>query len=118
MACACAGDRKDGESNVIEIALDIKWENVRIVGVEQYQELGEEECDAMYKNKFEVASNLELTKSNLTKFFLDQSRQLFPTYNPLQDNRAINCIALRSPNLTLNAENPTIMVRMVFANQA
>ena len=25
---------------------------------------------------------------------------------------------MRSPTLTLNAENPTIMVRMVFANQA
>lgn len=57
MASACAGDRKSeggGTSEtILEVALDFKWDNARILGIEQYEELGEVDCEARYKNKFE-----------------------------------------------------------------
>ena len=70
MACACAGDRKQDETVVLQEApLNISWSNQRIFSIENYEELGEVECEAKYKNLYEIRANLDLTKSNLTHFY-------------------------------------------------
>ena len=85
MACACAGDRKQEDTIVLQEApLNILWPNQRIFSIENYEELGEVECEAKYKNVHEVRANLELTKSNLIHFFNSQLDR-FPRHNPQQD---------------------------------
>ena len=117
MACACAGDRKQEDTIVLQEApLNITWPNQRIFSIENYEELGEVECEAKYKNAHEVRANLELTKSNLIHFFKSQLDR-FPRHNPQQDQRSIISKKLRTPD-SLKKENPTILVRMIFANQA
>ena len=117
MACACAGDRKNEDTVILnESPLNIQWQNQRIFSIENYEELDEVECEAKYKNVYEVRANLELTKSNLTDFFKSQLTR-FPRHNPQHDERSIICKSIRTPD-SLRKENPTILVRMIFANQA
>ena len=79
-SCFKAQEKNTNNVNIYE-PLEIKWNNQNIFGLDKYNELGEEECEEQFKNRFEVAKNLELTKPSLLHFYKMQAK-IFPEFIP------------------------------------
>ena len=108
-ATMCCADRSVKAEEALYEPLKIKYDMQKIFGIDNYRELEETECDAKYKNKYEMESNLPLIKLSLTDKFR-KDRKMFPTFDKELENQKSVVVE--------KAKNNTILCRGYFPNQA
>ena len=96
--------------------LEIKWNNQTIFGLDKYNELGKEECEEKFKNRFEVAKNLKLTKQGLLLFYKMQAK-IFPEFNQ-ENNTNFIYDYMEQSSQSMVPQYKTFMVRMLFPGMA
>ena len=90
--------------------------NHEISGVQNWQDLEEEDCDESFKNDFELSVGFRVTRSRILHLYESQLLQLQDLFNPASER---SCLVTHDRTKgSLCGNRPTILERYRFADGA